>query len=219
MSLGNKLSFQGHWTIIESSYFSGSLNIKKTGETYKCIWKLDNEESNTYIGIGMLFGEKLIVSRFTKFNDAEELPRAGVGVYISIGDNRSSSALWASTTDFNVLGAGIALRKETSKGFKGNYKVRYFLGETESPVFDVSIDSREGSDIFSLSWSLEGKQVHHGAGLTLEDQLIFAWGDLSVDCELIVLSMKNEDGKLFLTSSQLAIQDNFVNKEVLVSKN
>jgi hypothetical protein len=111
----------GNWKFNDGE---GTLSIEKIVETYKCIWKIQKENTcYAYLGIGIFVDNKLFVSRYLK-----KIPIAGIGMYKQIGDLRSNSALWASTQNFDTLGSGIALRKETSESFEGNYKVRYKKG-------------------------------------------------------------------------------------------
>ena len=87
----------GNWKFNDRK---GILSIEKIGETYKCIWKIDKENTcYEYLGIGMFVGNKLFVSRHLK-----QVPMAGIGMYKQIGDLRSNSALWASTQNFDTLG-------------------------------------------------------------------------------------------------------------------
>ncbi|WP_368487942.1 hypothetical protein [Clostridium sp. BJN0013] len=108
MSYYEDICFLGNWNLNEEQ---GTLNIEKTGETYKCTWKINKEDvQNEYLGIGMLVDNQLLISRFSN-----KVHGGGVGLYRPIGDLRSNSALWASTQNFNTLDSGIALREDTSQ--------------------------------------------------------------------------------------------------------
>lgn len=161
------------------------LSIEKIGETYKCIWKIDKDNTcYEYLGIGMFVGNKLFVSRYLK-----QVPMAGIGMYKQIGDLRSNSALWASTQILGTLGSGIALRKETKESFEGDYKVRYFAKEYESPVFDLKIMKKEQNyDLYNLSWAINGEAKLHGIGTIDDEQMFLAYGGMDFDYEIVVLS-------------------------------
>jgi hypothetical protein len=175
----------GNWKFNDGK---GTLNIEKIGETYKCAWKIDKENTSyEYFGIGIFVDNKLLVSRYQK-----QVPMAGIGVYKQIGDLRSNSALWASTQNFDILGSGIALRKETSESFEGNYRVRYFIKEYESPIFDLNIIKKEQSDnLYDLNWAVNNEVKLHGIGTIDNGQMYLAYGGVDFEYEVVVLSNGN----------------------------
>ena len=197
----------GEW---KSNDGKGNLNIEKIGETYKCTWRRDKENSSyEYSGIGILIDDKLLVSRCLK-----QVPMAGVGVYKQIGDLRSNSALWASTQNFDTLGSGIALRNETSESFEGNYKVRYFIKEYESPVFDLKIIRRDQSDdLYDLSWSVNNQVQLHGIGTTNDRQMFLAYGGINFEYEVVILNIDNQ-GKL--SGKCASVRNSSVNEEIYI---
>lgn len=72
---------------------SDILSIEKTGEIYKCIWKIsENKINNEYLGIGILIDDKLHISKLPI-----NIAGGGICLYRHIGDLRSISALWASS--------------------------------------------------------------------------------------------------------------------------
>lgn len=186
MSSYEDIHFLGNWKIENNK---GTLNIEKIGETYKCVWKIEkNNVQNEYLGIGILVCSKLYVSRFLK-----EIPKGGIGIYKPIGDLRFYSALWASTQKSDTLGSGIALRKETSENYEGEYKVRYFIGGNESPVYDLSITKNNQSDMYSLKWDVGEKPKLHGVGITDNDQMVLAWGEIDFEYEVVIINVESKD--------------------------
>lgn len=189
--------FLGEWNL---DHEKGTLSVEKTGETYKCVWKINKKNTHCeYLGIGMLVDSKLYVAR-----SLNQVP-GGIGMYKPIGDLRSNSALWASTQNFNTLGSGIALREDTSESFEGNYKVRYFINGYECPVYDLKIIKRKQSDnLYDLNWA-EGDVVKlHGIGMTYNGQMVLAWGGIDFEYEVVILSISDEgtlNGKCALLSS------------------
>lgn len=197
----------GNWKFDDGK---GILSIEKIGETYKCIWKIDKENTcYEYLGIGMFVDNKLFVSRYLK-----QVAMAGIGMYKQIGDLRSNSALWTSTQTFGILGSGIALRKETSESFEGNYEVRYFAKEYESPVFDLKIIKKEqNDDLYDLNWAINGEVQLHGIGTIDKEQMFLAYGGVDFDYELVVLSSCNES----TLNGKCASVSNFnVNEEMYI---
>lgn len=186
------------------------LSIEKIGETYKCIWKIDKENTcYEYLGIGMFVDNKLFVSRYLK-----QVPMAGIGMYKQIGDLRSNSALWASTQNFDTLGSGIALRKETSESFEGNYKVRYFIKEYESPVFDLKIVKKEQNDnLYDLNWAVNNKVQLHGIGTIDNEQMFLAYGGVDFEYELVVLSSGNQST---LNGKCASVRNCSINEEMYI---
>lgn len=182
--------FLGDWKLSDKR---GILSIEKIEETYKCIWKINKDSTSyEYFGIGMLVDNRLFISRYHN-----EVPIAGIGMYKAIGDLRSNSALWASTQSFNTLGSGIALRKETSENFEGNYKVRYFVKEYESPVFDLNIVKKEQNDnLYNLNWAVNNEMQLHGIGIIHNGQMFLAYGGISFDYEIVILNFDNTTSEL-----------------------
>lgn len=197
----------GNWKFNDGK---GILSIEKIGETYKCIWKIDKENTcYEYLGIGMFVGNKLFVSRHLK-----QVPMAGIGMYKQIGDLRSNSALWASTQNFDTLGSGIALRKETSESFEGNYKVRYFIKEYESPVFDLKIVKKEQNDnLYDLNWAVNNKVQLHGIGTIDNEQMFLAYGGVDFEYELVVLSSGNQST---LNGKCASVRNCSINEEMYI---
>jgi hypothetical protein len=178
--------FLGDWKLNEEQ---GTLNIEKTGETYKCIWKINKENNqHEYLGIGMFVDNQLLISRFSN-----KVPGGGIGLYKPIGDLRSNSALWASTKSLNVLGSGIALREDASEKFEGSYKVRYFLKGNEISNFNLNIRKKESCDLYSLTWAIEDNVILHGIGLINNKQIVLAWGGIDFEYELVILSIGNKN--------------------------
>ncbi|WP_026884955.1 hypothetical protein [Clostridium beijerinckii] len=197
----------GEW---KSNGGKGKLSVEKIGETYKCTWSSDKENSNyEYSGIGMLLDDKLIVSRYLK-----QVPMAGIGMYKQIGDLRSNSALWASTQNFDTLGSGIALRNETSESFEGNYKVRYFIKEYESPVFDLKIIKKEKSDdLYDLSWSVNNEVQLQGIGMKYDRHMFLAYGGINFEYEIVILKIGNQDT---LSGKCASIRNSSVSEEIYI---
>jgi hypothetical protein len=195
----------GNWKFNDGE---GTLSIEKIVETYKCIWKIQKENTcYEYLGIGIFVDNKLFVSRYLK-----KIPIAGIGMYKQIGDLRSNSALWASTQNFDTLGSGIALRKETSESFEGNYKVRYFIKEYESPTFDLKIIKKEQSDnLYDLTWAVNNEVQLHGIGIVDNGQMFLAYGGIDFEYELVVLSNVNENE---LNSKCVLITNCSINEEM-----
>lgn len=188
MSSYENTYFLGNWELYDNQ---GTLSIEKIGETYKCAWKTNRDNTeNEYLGIGILVDNKLFISRFLK-----EVPKGGIGIYNPIGDLRSNSALWASTQNFDTLGSGIALRGEASEDFEGNYKVRYFIKGNESPVYDLNIVKSYKSDVYSLKWSVNEELKLHGVGIADNEQMVLAWGGVEFEYEVVILKIEI-DGKL-----------------------
>lgn len=201
--------FIGEWDLLYN--YSSKLTIEKTGETYKCLWSKLEEPFEYYIGLGLLLENRLIVSRAKLKNENDSLPSGGIGVYRPIGDNRSNSALWAKMNNFDTLGSGIALRKETSSSFEGAYKVRYYLKGYESPVFDLKIDKRDDIDLYSLTWALNNDIALHGIGMLTDGAMALAWGETKVNWELVILNLENEEN--ILECSRGTQINNFIYKE------
>ncbi|AOR25112.1 hypothetical protein [Clostridium taeniosporum] len=178
--------FLGNWNFNDKK---GTLSIEKIGETYKCIWKIDRENTHyEYLGIGMFIDGKLFVSRYLN-----QVPAAGIGMYKPIGDLRSNSALWASTQNFATLGSGIALRKDTSENFEGNYNVRYFIKGYESPVYDLKIIKKEQSNnLYELNWAINNEVKLHGIGTIHNQQMFIAYGGIDFEYEVVILSIRNQ---------------------------
>ena len=207
MNCYEEKSILGNW---KSNDGKGILSIEKIGETYKCIWKIDKENTcYEYLGIGMFVDNKLVVSRYLK-----QVPVAGIGMYKQIGDLRSNSALWASTQNFDTLGSGIALRKETSKSFEGNYKVRYFIKECEAPIFDLKIIKKEQSDnLYDLNWSINNEVQLHGIGTIDNGQMFLAYGGVDFEYEIVVLSSEN---KSVLNGKCASVSNLSINEEMYI---
>ncbi|MDR3594503.1 hypothetical protein [Clostridium sp.] len=197
----------GNWKFNDGK---GTLSIEKIGEAYKCAWKIDKENTcYEYLGIGMFVDDKLLVSRYQK-----KVPMAGIGVYKQIGDLRSNSALWASTQNFDTLGSGIALRNETSESFEGNYRVRYFIKEYESPVFDLKIIKKEQSDnLYDLNWSVNNEVQLHGIGTIHNRQMFLAYGGVNFEYEVVVLSIHNQGT---LNGKCASIRNCSINEEIYI---
>jgi len=186
MSCYEDVCFLGEWKLNEEQ---GTLNIEKTGETYKCIWKINKKNTqHQYLGIGMLVDNQLLISRFSN-----KVPGGGIGLYKPIGDLRSNSALWASTKSFNVLGSGIALREDSSEKFEGSYKVRYFVKGTETSNFNLNIIKKEDNDPYSLTWAIGDNVILHGIGLINNRQMVLAWGGIDFEYEVVILSISNDN--------------------------
>lgn len=206
MNCSEDTCFLGDWDFNEGQ---GTLSIEKTGETYKCTWKINKEDAqHEYLGIGMLVDNQLLVSRFSN-----KVPGGGVGLYRPIGDLRSNSALWASTQNFDTLGSGIALREEASESFEGKYKVRYFIKGNESPTYDLEIIKKERSDIYSLNWAINNEIKLHGIGMINNGQMILAWGGINFDYELVILNIEND--KTILNGNCATLWSSSISKEIL----
>lgn len=197
----------GNWKYEEGK---GVLRVEKIGETYKCVWKIDKEnEHNEYLGIGIIVDNKLLVSRYLK-----QVPVAGVGVYKPIGDLRSNSALWASTQNFDTLGSGIALRKETSESFEGNYKVRYFVKEYESPIFDLNIiKNGQNDELYNLNWSINNEVQLHGIGIIDNEKMYLAYGGVNYEYEVVVLSIGNQNT---LSGRYVSVSNSNINEDIYI---
>lgn len=197
----------GNWKYNDGK---GVLNIEKIGETYTCMWKIDKEDvCYEYLGIGIIVDNRLIVSRYLK-----QVPVAGIGMYKQIGDFRSNSALWASTQNFGTLGSGIALRKETNESFEGNYKVRYFIKEYESPVFDLSIVKNGQNDrLYNLSWSINNEIQLHGIGTIDKEKMFLAYGGINFEYEVVVLSSGNKNT---LSGKYASVSNCDISKEIYI---
>jgi hypothetical protein len=212
--ISNKYSYVGTWIIPNESRIqsrsSGLLNIKQTGETLQCSWEIVRDgNQHEYMGIGMIVENKLFVSRFSS-----QAEGGGIGLYRPIGDFRSNSALWASSKRPELLGSGIAIREATSSEIDGSYRVRYFLPGMESPVYTVIISKRDYSNLYLLSWLLQDKPHLHGVGMVYDDQLVFAWGDLGIDYDLVIYAIEDEllKGNCVLEKSQFISKEQFVRK-------
>lgn len=206
MNCHEDICFLGNWNFNDGQ---GTLSIEKTGETYKCIWKINKGNTEQeYLGIGMLVNNQLFISKF-----ASKVPAAGVGLYSPIGDLRSNSALWASTQNFNTLGSGIALREDTSENFEGNYKVRYFIRGNESPTYDLRIIKNEKNNVYSLNWSVSDKVMLHGIGLISNGQLPLAYGGANFNYELVILNIDNENR---LNSKCASLSNSSITEEVYI---
>ncbi|MEF9953535.1 MAG: hypothetical protein RR539_07050 [Clostridium sp.] len=179
--------FIGVW---KESNQGKSLSIIKEGEILRCLWtEVKGELEYKRSGIGILINNKLYVSRFS-----ESASKVGIGIYKSIGDGRSNSALWASTQSLNTMGSGIAIRENISDGYEGKYKVRYFINGMESPTYDLSIVYIE-SEIHSLQWSIDEKVKLHGIGVLDDDCMALAWGEVDFNYEVCILII-GKDKKL-----------------------
>ncbi|MCB2341087.1 hypothetical protein [Clostridium estertheticum] len=193
----NFTSFLGDWKLNNKQ---NVLNIEKTGETYRCVWKINGENTqDEYLGIGMIVDNQLYISRFLK-----QVPGGGIGLYKPIGDLRSNSSLWASTQNFNTLGSGITLRENASESFEGDYTVRYFIKGTESPVYNLKILKKKQSSLYSLTWDVNNEVKLHGVGVINNGQMVLAWGGVDFEYEVIILSIENENtlnGKCALLSN------------------
>lgn len=186
MSCYEDVCFLGEWKLGEEQ---GTLNIEKAGETYKCIWKINKENTqHEYSGIGMFVDNQLLISRFSN-----KVPGGGIGLYRPIGDLRSNSVLWASTKSFNVLGSGIALREDSSEKFEGSYKVRYFVKATETSNFNLNIIKKENNDLYLLTWSIGDNVILHGIGLINNTQMVLAWGGIDFEYEVVILNISSEN--------------------------
>lgn len=204
MSCYEDICFLGTWNLNEEQ---GTLYIEKTGETYKCNWKINKEDAqHEYLGIGILVDNQLLISKFSN-----KVPGGGVGLYRPIGDSRSNSALWASTQNFNTLGSGIALREDTSENLEGNYKVRYFINGNESPTYDLRILKNEKNNVHSLNWSVNDTVIFHGIGMVDKGQMPLVYGGTNFDYELVILSIDNENG---LSSKCVSLSNSSITGEV-----
>lgn len=204
MSCYEDICFLGNWNLNEEQ---GTLNIEKTEETYKCIWKINKEDAqHEYLGIGILVDNQLLISRFSN-----KVPVGGVGLYKPIGDLRSNSALWASTQNFNTLGSGIAVREDTSENLEGNYKVRYFIKGNETPTYDLRILKNEKNNVYSLNWSVNDKVMLHGIGIMNKGQMPLVYGGTNFDYELVILSIDNENR---LSSKCALLSNSSITEEV-----
>jgi len=208
MNFDEEKCIAGNWKFNDGK---GILSIEKIGETYKCIWKIDKENTcYEYLGIGIFVENKLVVSRYLK-----QVPVAGIGMYKQLGDLRSNSALWASTQNFDTLGSGIALRKETSESFEGDYKVRYFIKEYEAPVFDLKIIKKEQSDnLYDLNWSINNEVQLHGIGTIDNGQMFLAYGGVDFEYEVVVLSCENKN---VLNGKCASVSNCNINEEMYIS--
>lgn len=207
MSCNKEKDILGNWKLANGQ---GTLNIEKLGETYKCTWSIEEEDHHhEYLGIGIFVNNKLFVSRYSK-----KVPMAGVGMYKPIGDFRSNSALWASTQNFDTLGSGIAIRQETNEGFEGDYKVRYFIKEYESPIFDLKIIKKKQNDnLYDLTWSIHNKVQLHGVGIIHNEQMFLAYGGIDFQYEVVILSNVNENE---LNSKGALITNSSINDEIYI---
>ncbi len=154
----------------------------------------------------------MIVSRF-KQQDQNDMPMGGVGLYKSIGDQRSLAALWAGTDNFCLLGSGIAIRKVISETLDGDYEIRYFLNEQEDK-FDLKIEQRQNSEIFNLSWARKGHILLHGIGMIVDRQMVLAWGELATEWDVVVLSVEKKEDSCLLNSKRASQGCNMVCYEV-----
>lgn len=199
-------SFLGNWEFKDKQ---ATLSIEKTGETYKCVWKVNIEDTQKeYLGIGMFVDGKLLVSRFLI-----STPGGGIGLYKPIGDLRSNAALWASTQNFNTLGSGITLREDTSESFEGDYKVRYFIKGNEAPVYDLKIVKKEHKDLYALNWAVNDEVKLHGIGMINNGQMVLAWGGINLDYELVILSIDNMNGKTVLNGKCALLSSGNITEE------
>ena len=198
MNCNEDTCFLGDWKFNDEK---DTLSIEKIGETYKCVWKINRENTQCeYLGIGMLVDNELFVSRFSS-----QVPVGGIGMYKPIGDLRSNSALWASTQNFNTLGSGIALREDASESFEGNYKVRYFIKGYETPAYDLNIlKKQQSNNLYDLNWALDDEVKLHGIGMTHNGQMVLAYGGIDFEYEVVILSIGSErilNGKCTLLSN------------------
>lgn len=209
MSCYEDTAFLGNWKFYNEK---GTLSIEEAGETYKCVWKINQENAQyEYSGIGMFVDNQLFISRFST-----QVPGGGIGLYKPIGDLRSNSSLWASTQNFNTLGSGIALREDRSESFEGNYKVRYFIKGNESPVYDLKILKKEQSDLYSLNWSVDDEVKLHGVGMVNNRKMVLAWGGIDFEYELVILSIKNEHERNILKGQCAVLGSSTIVEEVLI---
>ncbi len=201
--------------ITQAGSSSGSLLIERTKETYKCVWSSScKEHSEDYIGIGILVDHKLYVSRFIQRDIHKSvMPMGGIGVYKPIGDKRSFAALWAETDNFCSLGSGIVIRKESSEGFEGFFEVRYFLRENEDR-FELKIEQAKSKSLYSLKWARKEQTLLHGIGMIVDGQMVFAWGELATEWEVVVLSVEKQEDSCLLNSKRVAQESNLVCEEV-----
>ncbi len=215
MNYVDEIDFSGKWNMISPTGSTpGSLSIERTNETYKCVWSLDVAPMQDYIGIGMLVGRKLYVSRFKQRDTSNCLmPLGGVCTYKPIGDQRSLAALWAGTDNFYSLGSGIAIGRERSEGFEGSYEVRYFLRENEDR-FELKIEHTKSKSLYSLRWARKEQPFLHGIGMIVDGQMVIAWGELTVKWEVMILEFKNKEDFSLLNSKRVAQESNVVCEEV-----
>jgi len=157
------MNFCGSW-----KYNDKIISIKKNDKVFTC--------SLPRKSIGMLFNNNLVASEFD-----DTVQSAGICVYSPIGDGSSFYALWSSIGVRGQLGSGIALKRDETTGFVGEFDVRYFLGRNEDGSFSVKIKQIENEGIFKLSWYTDDKKVFHGIGFLIEHSLAFAWG--VTDCK------------------------------------
>lgn len=206
-------SYLGNWNFKIESPVEGSLNIQKTGEIYRCLWKIERENTkHEYLGIGMIVNNQLLVSRFLM-----QTPRGGIGLYKPIGDSRSNSALWASTQSFNTLGSGIALRKDSgSDKFEGSYIVRYFLNGDEIAMFNLEITELNQNGLYTLTWAQENNVESHGIGMINNREMAFAWGDPNIDYELIILDSVDDEERKMLKGKCALLSNGNVMEEIYI---
>ena len=177
------MDFIGSWHDGESTYA-----IDKVRGTYQCSFNENN--------IGIAVGNHLLVAEFPV-----NTTRGGVGVYVPVGDGRSFNALLASLGSHNELGSGIVVRRGESDLFTGEYRVQYFIGDHESPVYQVTIDSTDDDDIFTGAWIIDDNIVHRGILLAFDDKYAIAYGDPDGTFDIRVLKMCVEEQQDMLRST------------------
>lgn len=173
--------------------YSNKLLIEKTGETYKCTWKIEKDSMLLdYLGVGMIVENQLLVARVLLNKLEDVIPRGGIGLYGPTGDSRSYSALWASIIEIGFLGSGIVWREDIGEEFEGQFKVRYVAKGKESPVFNLTIHKQAPQGLYKLGWAIDDKKMYHGVGIINGKKLVFAWGDTNFDWEFVILSLQDD---------------------------
>ena len=175
--------FCGNWSDGQSIY-----SIENIKDTYTCSFSEKN--------IGIIVDNYLLVSQFSSC-----AIKGGVGVYAPIGDRKSYYALWASLGSRNELGSGIIIKRDKSNIFPGEYNVRYFIREHETPVYKVDIDYTANINIYTGTWSIDGDIIHHGIFLAFDGKYAVAYCDPDDTVDIRILSIiHNEKGNEVLRS-------------------
>lgn len=178
-------SFLGKWRLCDNKSI---LAIDEIGETYKCTWRISSDGyENEYLGIGMLINNKIFVSKFSK-----NVPKGGIGIYNPINNFRYISSSWASTQNFGVLGSGFACKQDMNKEFKGDYKIKYFIKENQSQIYDLNIRKSVNDKAYFLKWSIDEEEKLHGLGIVDNGTMILSWGEIEFKYELVILNIEKD---------------------------
>ncbi len=70
--------------------------------------------------------------------------------------------------------------------------------------FELKIEQAKSKSLYSLKWARKEQTLLHGIGMIVDGQMVFAWGELTVKWEVVILEFENKESFSLLNSKRVA---------------